>query len=315
MPRTACGTNRQTKMHKESASKPKKAIHHVGHKKVFDVTRPGKSIAPSNSRSVITSHKPPVPDDQFVPGAPKLRASDPNEKHELLNSKHKKDLSPLTSGAVAPNGSVEVAHPAQVNPEASPATVGNALDAHVEATLELEAPSAPLVPNNKKTDKPNTLPEKEQVVTGAPEVAAPMAPVAASPTEPAQDIPEETPAHLIMEQTVRTEDTDLPIWENPETSQQNSQSSLRTSSVSAGLSGTTGHAKTIEDLLAETGAPTLEPDKEPALVVSHHHKHVPLWERILIFLFVLLLAALTLNFLLDAEVIRTSFDLPHTDLL
>lgn len=312
MPRTACGTNRQTKMHKEGTSKPKKAAHHVGHKKVFDVTRPGKSIAPSNSRSVITSHKPPVPDDQFVPGAPKLRASDPNEKHELLNSRHKKDLSPLTPG-VDPTSSAEVNSPSQATPEVAPATAGDAADTYADAALKPEATSAPLVPNDKKADKPDPLPEREQATTSTPEVAAPAAPVKVSPPEPAQGVPEETPAHLIMEQTVQAED--LPIWENPATSQQNSQLSPRTSSASAGLPGTTGHAKTIEDLLAETGAPTLEPDKPPALVVSHHHKHVPAWERILIFLFVLLLAAITLNFLLDAEIIRTSFDLPYTDLL
>ena len=82
---------------------PKEEHKHSKHhapKKVFDVTRPGKSTASPNSRSVIVGHKPPVADDQFVPGAastaPTLRASDPFEKHDLMDSKKKKLVLPVS---------------------------------------------------------------------------------------------------------------------------------------------------------------------------------------------------------------------------
>jgi hypothetical protein len=68
---------------------------------------------------------------------------------------------------------------------------------------------------------------------------------------------------------------------------------------------------TQDEVLAETDAPMLE-----HAIVSHHKKHrTRLWEWVLIFLLMVIVAVVALNFLLDAEVITTNLDIPHTDLI
>jgi hypothetical protein len=110
-----------------------------------------------------------------------------------------------------------------------------------------------------------------------------------------------------MEQTVQA-DEKVPIWEHPDTSEQVEDSPHKVSAEHS--------TKSIEDLLAETGAPVLEPEQSPSLIVSHHKQHqAKWWHPILVFVTILLLAAIAINFLLDAEVIKTSLSLPHTDLI
>src|SRR5688572_17132996 len=63
-------------------------------KRVFDVVRPGKSMASPNSRNVITGHKPQVKEDMFVAGPNSRLAGNPYEKHALMNAGHKSVAAP-----------------------------------------------------------------------------------------------------------------------------------------------------------------------------------------------------------------------------
>lgn len=70
--------------------------------------------------------------------------------------------------------------------------------------------------------------------------------------------------------------------------------------------------RTVDDLLAETGAPDLAPQKA---IVSTHHRHGGAGKLLFIILLLLILAAAGLNFLLDAGVIEVGVDVPFTDLI
>lgn len=316
-------------MSKNEHSKTKSHASHATQKKVFDVTRPGRTPAAPNSRAVVPSAKPPVADDQFVPSAPILRASDPSAQHELLSAKNRKGLQPLSAPETPDAADADA--DGGVSASAEAAASSQTADAAVTAPV---TGSDPLVSMPDTTTEPVTSASAEtsQADTGEPSAPAFMSDdmsaqttttsaVAAKPTtaQPAassssavtSDITpaapaEDTPAHFAMEHTVETAQN-VPIWEHPDTSEQ--------------VEGTRAPAaqrstKTIEDLLAETGAPTLEPEKKPSLIVSHHNPHhARWWEPVLIFLAIIIVAAIAINFLLDADIIKTSLQVPHTDLL
>jgi hypothetical protein len=317
-------------MTKDQHKKPKHNSQNSAHRKVFDVTRPGKAPASPNSRSVIGSSKPPVADDQFVPSAPPLRASDPYVKHDLMDPKHKKDLQPLSSAVDFSSATTAAAAAADTAPLSAPA-----MPAKSEAEAD-EASSTPLVsaaviepaPNKEVETEVQTAspglqsipsePEPTEAEAAAPAETQPIVPIvaeqgsAAIPSSEAaiqspESTEEETPAHLALEQTVETS-SDVPIWEHPDTSQQVAGSDR-------GAHAASGKARSIEDLLAETGAPVLEPEQSPSLIVSHHNTHhVRWWQVLLIILLIIVLAAAVLNLLLDAEIVHTGSGLPHTDL-
>jgi hypothetical protein len=323
-------------MSKEEHHKPKKHTPPKTHqKKVFDVVRPGKVLAAPNSRSVIVGHKPPVPDDQFVPTAPTLRASDPSLKHELLDSKKKKELTPLrsdaavqTAGAAAvgaptlPGKSGATQSPHETAPASKPETPAPAVSKPEESAQGSDQPSVPAI------SAASAVPD----VTAANAGDAPTAPSDASETVATETRSEETPAQLALEQTVKT---DMPIWEDPRTSEQVEQSPTSASQPGVGQSPaspsapnqsnpqaagdaatqSTASPKSIEDLLAETGAPSLEPEQTPSLIISHHKHHASWATRLLVVLLLLILAAVALNFLLDAKIITLDFKVPHTELI
>lgn len=271
--------------------------HHAT-KKVFDVTRPGKSPATPTSRPVITNPKEPVADDQFVPGAPPLRASDPNAQHDLLSGKNRKGLEPISAPELVTADDTPIS-PTAVGPlSSSPDTADPLLKESQPAASSM--PTAPVVGIDGPVDQAETVIEE------------PASSVTATDTEQVTQ-PEETPAHLALEQTVETKTDNLPIWEHPDTSEQVEEPQRTASSPKAGAS-----SKTIEDLLAETGAPVLENEPAPSVIISHHnhrHHHGSVWTAVLIFLLIILVAAVALNFLLDADVIKTTLNIPHTDLI
>jgi hypothetical protein len=298
-------------MSKDEHQKPKHHAHKT-HNKVFDVTRPGRAPASPNSRSVVPSSKPPVADDQFVPSAPVLLASDPNTKHDLLNAKNRKGIQPLSAPAVVSESESASVLPANQITDSAESAV---------SSIETQTPSAPEVTNQPTVSEPVPTTEAtsdESLATSLLTDQTPTAPLAPE---------EDTPAHIVMEQTVETvadaspetpeqnpsipsgpAKAKVPIWEHPDTSEQ-----VEGSQTPASQSPRS--AKTIEDLLAETGAPTLEPEHTPSLIVSHHsHRKAAWWEPVLIFLLIVVVAAVALNFLLDADIIKTSLNIPHTDL-
>ena len=239
-------------------------------RKVFDVVRPGKSPASATSRPVVSSHKPQVPDDQFVPSANTRLAGNPSEKRPLLDGGKKLSITPLSDDA-------------QSEEATTPAMSAPAVDKKDKPEESQEPPE--LLPAHFDDEEP---------------APAAGAPVADKPRSPAEEKPKEeelpptpaekpTPEQLAVGQVVKTED-ELPSFDTPR-----SQSDPAT---------------TQDDVLAETDAPVLD-----HAIVSHHKHHTKLWEWLLIFFLIVLLALVALNFLLDAEVLTTDLDIPHTDLL
>lgn len=198
-------------------------------KKVFDVRRPGKAPASPTSRPVITGHKPPVADDQFVP-TPTKSADDADER-ALMDANQKITLTPVT---------------------------------------EHESPPTP-APEVADSQPPQTTPQQV-------------------------DEPKPTPEHIAIEQVVETPTEPTPAV--PQSQQPEPVDPL---------------LAPIEDetLLDNTGAPVVG-----QAVISHHKKHrTKAWEWMVIVLLMVLLAAVAVNFLLDAGVIRPGFDIPHTNVL
>lgn len=250
------------------AKETKKPKHQATAKKVFDVAPPGKMPAAANSRSVPPSIKPPVPDDQLVPGAPKLRAHNPNEERPLLE--HNKPV------AITP-------------PERSDDDQGDAAPETIPTApvLTEERPSAAAPLPAAGVSESTPVPRVETAEEEPPEAAASPAPETPSATE------EPTPGQLAVEQMVEA-DAETPGPQSPP--------SARSS-------------KSIDDLLAESGAPVLDTEPPQGVLVSHHSARHSWLGAVFIFLAAVIIAAVVLNFLLDAEVITTDLDLPYTNLL
>lgn len=275
-------------MTKKATTKTKQRTHHprqtaASHKKVFDVIRPGKIPASPTSRPVIVKHQPAIQDDQLIPGAPPLHASDPAQKHPLMDAKQKVELKPLSSEEKS-------APPSPI------ATVADASEAIAVKVVSGNAsvPSAEEEQPIFKATKPTSSPEMAAVEERQQEEA--------------------NAGHLALEQVVQTEfeptaPTALPAAQTNAAPTPSIASSAPTAPSAA--------VRTLDELLAESGPPVL--DEEPAAthapVVSHHKRGLRWWEVLLITIGILVLAAIALNFLLDAELIQTSLNLPHTDVI
>ncbi len=299
-----------------------------GHKKVFDVVRPGKTPASATSRPVPASQKPPVADDQFVATktAPMLRASDPHTKHDLMDSKSKKSVAPLgdtvdtdesentpkpeaNGSRPADSGPAEAAATApmlsrlkgvnaRTNSDTQPAAQGP--DSVVPVTAPAAEPSPKTAPSFLDDD-PNAIPIWEM-----------------------EDEP--TPAHLAMEQVVDADDgieshhvrgrvaPDSVVGEG-RVDAPGPSSTIASDASSTGVGSPSSGAKTIDQLLAETGAPNLGTDDQPGLIISHHKTHSRWGMFFLILLTGVVLAVIAADLLLDAGYIDTSFEVPHTDFL
>jgi hypothetical protein len=267
-------------MNKEEPGKKSKPTTFQPGKKVFDVVRPGKFPAASNSRSVVVGHKPQVPDDQFVPSTHTRLAGDPFEKRPLMDPSDKVGLSPLNqdleSSASAPSPREHSIEKETAEPVTAP---------------ETEAPSPVTISEEKLHDTP----DKEEITEPEPqtptEPSSPSEPLADTSVEPKDTAFQPRPEQLAVEQVVEKRDleTDTSQPEAPQESRK---------------------PMTPDDVLTETEAPTLQ-----QAVVSHHKSRTKPWEWLLIFLLILLLATAALNFLLDAEVLTTDLDIPHTNFL
>lgn len=122
------------------------------HKKVFDVVPPGKAAAVPNSRSVIPGVKKPVADDQFVPGAPRLLASDPNEKRPLMTRKKSTKVNPLASADTK-----ESASPASTGDKFSlPADTEKRTDKKPDAVSQKQGAPVQNAEQKSDRDKSNT---------------------------------------------------------------------------------------------------------------------------------------------------------------
>jgi len=301
-------------------------------KRILDVVPPGKAMAHPTSRPVITGHNAPVADDQFVPKATdantRSMANDPSEKRDLLDARQKVQISPVADSSVS--GSTET------KPD-SPAAVSSRADAQPTApevvASEHDASAVPVavaVPVQTQTALPVAeaalLKPAATAPASAQAVAAPQ-PASAEPSLEAQSTapeePKPTPEHLAVEQVVAetvetpsqapvtpiTPTTDKPAataWQLPEEEKH---------------APVQGHhsAKTIDELLAETGAPNLEPAQAPPkqLIVSHHaggksHSAVKWLVAVVL---IIILVVVVADVLLDAGTITTDMGIPHTNFI
>ncbi len=302
-----------------------------GQKKVFDVVRPGKAPALATSRPVLASQKPPVADDQFVAvkTAPVLRASDLRVKHELMDGKKKKSVSPLDTTAGAVNETPP--KPAAENTEPAAITATAPVLSRLKGMETSRGDTAASTPQSPVETGPVTAPAAVPMSN----TAAPSTTASSFLDDDPNAVPiwemedEPTPAHLAMEQTVDADDGieshhlhgAAPQSQQPTVAGKiDAPGPSNTVSVSSDTPASPAPtAKTIDQLLAETGAPHLGNDLDdegrPGLIVSHH-KTSPRGAKILIlFVALVVLAAITINLLLDAGYIDTSFDLPHTNIL
>jgi hypothetical protein len=296
--------------------KPKE---HKNTKRILDVVPPGKAMANPTSRPVITGHDAPVADDQFVPKttepAARSMANDPTEKRDLLDPKQKVQVAPITDKLTA----------APMQSTTAPVSAGDTRQS--APVLDASGSSATAVPVQVQTAPAVTEAATQQAAVAAEPASAPVVTafpsqsVDALPTAQPQMSTEEhkpTPEHLAVEQVV-AEPTETPsqtsaapavgkpaatTWQLPEEERH---------------TPVQGHhsAKTIDELLAETGAPNLEPEQAPPkqLIVSHHgggtgHSAVKWLVAIVL---VIIFAVVAVDVLLDAGTITTDMNIPHTN--
>lgn len=343
---------KDSKAQKHSNSKAHKAP-----KKVFDVTRPGKSPASPNSRSVIVGHKPKVQDDQFVAEHTSHTthwAGDPSEKRALMDSRKKIELNPGSGDLDSQSGDSGSAENTKFATKSTPSdhkdTVKTAPLVTKSASKEkktevavgdVDSALANLSVVDFSSDNTEDSRVRAEKVSGAPVAAdadvregvpVQIKTAADSDTKPPvrsnghSDNPatSELLADLAIEQVVEAKMYDEPSAENIDDQTSGDQingdrNPLHNFGAASAhdrvdATGRADRPATVDDLLAETGAPDLAPQK--AIVSTHHHHQGGgLGSAILIFFAVILLAAIAMNFLLDAEIIRTDLNLPYTDLI
>jgi hypothetical protein len=280
MPPTAYNTHWGMMNNEETETPKPKKPEQLKQRKVFDVTAPGKSTAASNSRGVIVGHKKKVKEDMFVDSSQaqgSMMSGNPDdEKRDLMTSSEKVSIKPISQDMEA----------------SAPPVTKKTLAAPIGATAMPREPEMPApVP-----EEPEPVQTPFQEITSAPllgdKSATPETPEPAKEAAPAAEqlTPEQVATNKAMENPPTVE-TPKEILEEAATD-------------------TDGKSMSGEDLLAGTHAPNLG-----QTIVSHHHHKTKWWEWLLIFFLIVIIALVALNFLLDAEVLTTTLDVPHTDLI
>lgn len=270
-------------MEKMNNKQPAKKTNHSSNKKVFDVMRPGKALASPTSRPVVTNPKS-VPDDQFMPGR-KMLASDPEDKHELMDSKKRVAVKPVISEETS---SVKEVPESKEKAPDTPST-----DEHQAFGAPILDKAALSVLTEEVKDKPSVKEENA--------------------SEPSSDID----AKLLLEQLAVEQVVEAPAEDD--TYSRNASMPTDGTEVPPAVqenSAKGSHAKTIDELLAETGAPQLDAtpiSNKPQ--VSYHKKGHSFFVVLLAIIIGAVVGLAILNFLLDAELIDAAKDWPHTDWL
>jgi hypothetical protein len=274
---------------------PTKPNQSLGQKKVFDVVRPGKSPASPTSRPVIIGHRPQVQDDQFVPSADSHYANDnPFDKHALMEHSSKLDLEP-TEAATPTEATAKPMPPAPAEQEntASPSMPTPEESELVEDKTEPKASTSITVDAEPVAEGPSaSLDEPDPTLQSA--TPKPPFPAESTKGEQFPSVEEPTPPEEIVS-------TLAPEQSNPE-SPTEPPAPPQTESEQKVFGP--------DDVVAATGAPVID-----HAFVSHHKAKSKWWEWLLIFLLVVALGLVALNFLIDAEVIKLSTGIPHTNLI
>lgn len=295
-------------MAKEPPKKPKPKKQ--PHKKVFDVVPPGKVPASPTSRPVIIGHKASIQDDQFVPPS---KPSAPLLTHEAVERASKRPLMgghkklPLKAEA---NGASEGEPSPLKEAEAQSSEVGSVPGAGKVSTPEEIISEAEALPPGESPSPP--VPASNSTPTGLDGQAD------TTGTDQSGQLDDKTtPEQLAVEQVVEAEEatgsdtSEAGATPDSKPSAMPAQPSPIETIPSEPIATAEAKPKTVDDLLAETGAPDLDEPQEA--IISHHHR--PGWGRsILLIVLTLILAVIALNLLIDAEIISFNVSVPHTDL-
>lgn len=302
---------------KPQTPKPKTKQQTLTQKKVFDVMRPGKAPASPNSRNVIVGHKKPVKEDMFVAGAEShgSRASNPDEDRALMKKTGKVSLAPVSAD-------MEASAPPVRRKEASAAIAalgGKATEAQVTATSAPELNEASLEIASQEVAAPPSSAQPDDTMATAPLLDKKMASAALGQgaTEPSSNNfgpkTESQPQPSTFEPQL-----------SPEAADSDGQSSVAPLGDSPSSSGPSATSEAHQDgydtipqsihhdIVAQTSAPMLELDRA---VVSHHKHRTRWWTWVMLFFAIIILGLVVLNFLLDAELLTTEMQVPHTDLI
>jgi len=252
-------------------------------KKVFDVSRPGKTLAETTSRSVIVGHKPQVQDPMMM---------HPDEQRSLLDAKRKVTVAPSAPDVPEPEQS-----PVDTSPEPQPTAADVILAPN--ATLSPISPaSAPLVPDARTPEEQKESTQPVDEFTAQPQVPEPTettsALAAPKPSNSAAEEPQTTP----------------PVEPKPMTTPTPAEDS-----VAAILSEGVQEAETST---APVSSQEPLPDISDAhvyppttMIVSHHDKKARMGKLLLWTLIVVVLVAIIADILLDAGFFV--LNVPHTD--
>jgi hypothetical protein len=308
-----------------------------GTKKVFDVVRPGKSPASPTSRPVIVGHKPPVKDDQLVQNADSRYATDnPFDQHALMSHKTAPSFETEDSDS-SDSGSEPTTPSTDAKQAASTESTSKLPDLDIPDELFKETSNdtdsaAPAQPDAATTSQPSVddevepaLPEptKEETPdevsneTSDDHDAEPGAEDSENPKSNSPDSSEGSdskpaPETVAMDQTVEkptepVQDKDLAL---AAAEANKAASEFEKSKPTTDLDVDELPQLGPDDVVAATGAPQID----HAFVVQHKTK-TSWWEWLLIILMIVVLGLVALNFLLDAEVIKTTLNIPHTHLI
>jgi hypothetical protein len=237
-------------------------------KKIFDVMRPGKTLAGPSSRPLIVGHKPEVKDEMVGGSAAKV---DSAERRPLLNALAKVTLQPSAHEQAPAKSAVEPEETPAAMPTASPAPAPE---------LSAPAPESPA----------QATPTPEQ-----PPKTTPLSSIDALLQDP-QFTAEPTPAQASEPQPVATTSVTFPSEPKAPA------------------------PKPLNDQLLAAAAK--EPENPNPMMqhgehvyVSHHKPRFTFGQALLTMFLIVLLTAVAVNFLLDADVIKTELSIPHTDFL
>lgn len=213
-------------------------------KKVFDVSRPGKTPAQPGARPVITNRD--TVDDPDI-----------SSKRSLLNPKQKITITPAD--------------------------------------------------NDSKEQKPAAKPQPKEP-TGPPPVDQDSSAIDVSVTKEFQDEPEPKPAQA-QPPKVDIAEQEKPIGRMESTAYEEPPRGSSPDELAAEKPTEPIHRERVEPM--HMGMP--QEFNPSGAIVSQHAKHRTLWLEILSVLIILILLAAIANLLLDAEIIKTDLNIPHTD--
>lgn len=270
-------------MKKSKKDEPKQA------KKVFDVMRPGKTVAQATSRPVIVGHKPQVKDPMM---------SNPAETEALMDGKKKVALQP--SGDVSVSSTVPAEQPAQ--PETVPESDAPKPHDGPYAADEI----ASLATTNVVEQVPEGADKPEQLATPLDAQASPL--------------PTETPALSTVEEQPKSAEEKQPDEQPASTAPADPNTPGTTGVVFdevpdfETLTGTKPDANTSAEPLPKL--PETPEDKAvvqiPKVVVSHHNYSNGWVKFFVTFLILAVIAVIVVDVLLDTGLLVKS-GLPHTN--